>query len=105
MQQIVRAAAIEAALRSQSTYNRLNAEALIEMREKFGVKVERTPADILTKTLEVWDQMAAEEAAKNPFFKKVYDSQRAYAAKVVPTRRYLDLPYAFGADYYWPERK
>ncbi len=105
LQQIIRAAAIEAALRSQSTYNRLNAEALIEMREKHGVKVERTPADILTKTLEAWDQMASEEAAKNPFFKKVYDSQRAYAAKVVPTRRFLDVPYAFGADHYWPERK
>lgn len=105
LQEIVRGAAVEAALRSQTTYNRLNAEALAELREKHGVKVERTPDDILTKTLEVWDQMAKEEEAKNPFFKKVYESQRAYAAKVVPTRRYLDAPYAFGANYYWPERK
>lgn len=104
LQQIVQSAAIEAALRSQLTYNRLNAEALAEMRDKHGVKIERTPDDILTKMLQTWDQIAKEEEAKNPFFKKVYDAQRAYAAKVVPTRRYLDLPYAFGANHYWPQR-
>ena len=105
LQQIVQSAAIEAALRSQSTYNRLNAEALAELRDKHGVKIERTPEDILTKTLEVWDQIVKEEEAKNPFFRKVYDAQRAYAAKVVPTRRFLDLPYSFGANHYWPEQK
>ena len=105
LQAIVQSAAIEAALRSQSINNRLNAEALDEMRQKHGVKVQRTPDDILTKTLEVWDQMATDEVAKNPFFKKVYDSQRAYAAKVVPTRRLLDMPYARGANHYWPQPK
>ena len=105
LQMIVQSAAVEAALRSQSINNRLNAEALDEMRQKHGVKVERTPDDILAKTLQVWDQMAADEVAKNPFFKKVYDSQRAYAAKVVPARRFLDLPYARGANHYWPQPK
>jgi len=32
--------------------------------------------------------IAKEEAEKNPFFKKVYDSQRAYASQVVPARRF-----------------
>lgn len=105
LQQIIQAAAIEATIRSQLTYNRLNSQALVELREKHGVKVERTPSDILTKTLEIWDEMAKEEQLKNPFFKKVYDSQRAYAEKVVPTRRFIDLPYTFGANYYWPEQK
>ena len=68
--------------------NKLNAEALGELREKHGVKIERTPDDILNKILEAWDQIAKEEEAKNPFFKKVYDSQRAYASKVVPARRF-----------------
>ena len=77
LQMIVQSAAVEAALRSQSINNRLNAEALEEMRLKHGVKVERTPDDILAKTLQVWDQIAADEVAKNPFFKKVYDAQRA----------------------------
>ena len=33
--------------------------------------------------LESWDGIAKEEAAKNPFFAKVYESQRAYASQVV----------------------
>ena len=35
----------------------------------------------------------------------VYDSQRAYAAKVVPARRAVYAPYNLGANYYWPEKK
>ncbi|HEX6611899.1 MAG TPA: C4-dicarboxylate ABC transporter, partial [Hyphomicrobiaceae bacterium] len=73
--------------------------------EKHKVNVERTPDDILKKTLEAWDQIAKEEEAKNPFFKKVYSSQREYAAKVVPTRRSVQPNYDFAANHYWPEKK
>ncbi|XIA68054.1 hypothetical protein ACFIOY_00425 [Bradyrhizobium sp. TZ2] len=51
------------------------------------------------------DEFAAAESAKNPFFKKVYDSQKAYAAKVVPAKRFMFPPYAFQADYYWPPKE
>ena len=83
--------------------HKLNAAAIKELQEKHGVKIERTPEDILKKTLEAWDQIAKEEEAKNPFFKKVYDSQRAYAAQVVPARRAIALDYSYGANYYWPK--
>ncbi len=69
------------------------------------MKIERSPTDILVKILQSWDEIAKEETAKNPFFKKVYDSQRAYAAKVVPARRALYPSYDFAADYYWPGKK
>jgi TRAP-type mannitol/chloroaromatic compound transport system substrate-binding protein len=75
------------------------------MTTKHGVKVHRTPDDILKKVLEAWDEIAAEESAKNPFFKKVYENQRAYAAKVVPTRRSVQPNYDIGANHYWPEKK
>jgi TRAP-type mannitol/chloroaromatic compound transport system substrate-binding protein len=52
--------------------------------------------------LKTWDEFAAAESAKNPFFKKVYESQKAYASKVVPAKRFMFPPYAFQADYYWP---
>ncbi|MEQ1880363.1 MAG: TRAP transporter substrate-binding protein [Burkholderiales bacterium] len=103
--EIVKSAAMEATLHSQLISNKLNAEALVELREKHGVKIERTPPDILAKTLEIWDQIAKEEVAKSPFFKKVYDSQRAFASKVVPARRNVYAPYEMGADYYWSEKK
>ena len=103
--EIIQSAAWEATFRSQTISNKLNAEALVELKQKHGVKIERTPKDILTKVLESWDQIAKEEAAKNAFFKKVYDSQRAYASQVVPARRAVYAPYEIGADYYWPEKK
>jgi TRAP-type mannitol/chloroaromatic compound transport system substrate-binding protein len=103
--EIILSAASEATFRSQTINNKRNAEALIELREKHGVNVQRTPDDILKKILESWDQIAKEEEAKNPFFKKVYDSQRAYAAKVVPARRFVQAPYELGANHYWPEKK
>jgi TRAP-type mannitol/chloroaromatic compound transport system substrate-binding protein len=53
--------------------------------------------------MKTWDKMAAEESAKDPFFKKVYESQKAYASKVVPAKRFMFPPYSFAANYYWPE--
>jgi len=98
---IVQSASLDATLRSQLIMNKLNADALVELRAKHGVKVERTPDDILTNTLKAWDEIAKAESAKNPFFKKVLDSQRAYAQKVVPTRLSVIPPYELSARYYW----
>jgi TRAP-type mannitol/chloroaromatic compound transport system substrate-binding protein len=67
--------------------------------------VHRTPADILKKMLEAWDGIAAEEAAKNPFFKKVYESQRAYASKVVTSRLVTAPSYNAIAGHYWTQQK
>ena len=75
-----------------------------EMRAKYGTQILRTPPDILVAFLKAWDEIAKEESAKNPFFKQVLDSQRAYAAKVVPAKRFLFPPYSFAANYYWPEK-
>ena len=105
LQGIMTTAANEATLRSALLLNRLNADALKEMTEKHNVKVEKTPDEILTNILKAWDEIAAVEVAKNPFFKKVYDSQRAYASKVVPARRAVYPNYNFSADYYWPVAK
>ena len=80
-----------------------NAEAMEEMVKKHGTQIRRTPPDILLATLKAWDEVAAENSAKSATFKKVYESQRAYAAKVVPAKRYMFPPYSFAANYYWPE--
>ncbi len=105
LQTIMQSTANEATLRSAQVLNKANAEALKELTEKHGVKIEKTPPDILKKILIAWDEIAAAEAAKNPFFKRVYDSQRAYAAQVVPTRRSVYPNYDVTAEHYWPEKK
>jgi TRAP-type mannitol/chloroaromatic compound transport system substrate-binding protein len=86
-------------------YNYLNGIALKELREKHGVNVLETPKDINIKMLKTWDKMMEEESAKNPFFKKVLESQRKYAETVVPTRRFIQPPYSYAADYYFPPEK
>jgi TRAP-type mannitol/chloroaromatic compound transport system substrate-binding protein len=84
-------------------WQRQNADAIKEMQEKHGVRILRTPPDILLAFLAEWDKLAGEEGAKNPFFKKVHDSQRAYASLVVPAKRFMFPPYSFAANYYFPE--
>jgi TRAP-type mannitol/chloroaromatic compound transport system substrate-binding protein len=47
-----------------------------------GVKVIPTPKAVLDAQLAAWDKVI-EQASANPFFKKVIDSQRAWAQRVV----------------------
>src|ERR687883_1378408 len=84
-------------------WQKQNADAIEEMIKKHGVQIRRTPPDILLASLKAWDEVAAEHSAKNPTFKKVYEAQREYAAKVVPAKRYMFPPYSFAANYYWPQ--
>jgi hypothetical protein len=35
----------------------------------------------------------------------VLESQRVYAAKVVPAKRFMFPPYSFAANYYFPEKQ
>ena len=83
-------------------WQKQNADAIEEMIQKHGVQIRRTPPDILLASLKAWDEVAAEHSAKNPTFKKVYASQKEYASKVVPAKRYMFPPYSFAANYYWP---
>ena len=105
LQAIVQSATIETTMRSIYFRNRKDAEAMADMRGKHGVTVHRTPDDITKKVLESWDSIAEVEAGKNAFFKKVLDSQRAYAGQVVPARRVITVPYNVAADHYWPVKQ
>ena len=101
-QDAVRAATMDTFVRWGARWQKQNADAIEEMQTKHGTQILRTPPDILIAFLKAWDEIAAEESAKNPFFKKVYDSQREYAAKVVPAKRFMFPPYSFAANYYFP---
>jgi TRAP-type mannitol/chloroaromatic compound transport system substrate-binding protein len=52
------------------------------LQEKHGVKVYRTPQDILDAQMKAWDELLA-DLLKDPFFKKVVDSQKAWVKRVV----------------------
>ena len=55
----------------------------IELQTKQGVKFYKTPDSVLQKQLQVWDEVAAKKSAENPMFKKIYESQRAFAQRAV----------------------
>jgi len=46
-----------------------------------GVKFYKTPDAILQRQLQIWDQMIAKRSSENPLFKKVLDSQKAFAER------------------------
>jgi TRAP-type mannitol/chloroaromatic compound transport system substrate-binding protein len=102
--EVVQSAAMESMMRWYAKWQRQNADALREF-EKHKVQVLRTPPEILVEFLKAWDKIAAREAEKDPFFKKVLESQRQYAGVVVPTKRFLFPPYDFAANHYWPVKK
>ncbi len=68
-------------------------------------KLLTAPPEINLAFLKVWDEFAAAESAKSPFFKKVFESQREYASKVVPAKRFMTPPYTLQADHYWPNKQ
>jgi hypothetical protein len=45
--------------------------------------------------------VAEREAAKNPVFKEIYDSQRAFASVSVPAKQFYYPPYSLAAKHYW----
>ena len=102
--EIIKSAANETFLVWWAKWQRQNADALVEMQTKHGVQVLRTPPEILTAFIKKWDELAAEEAGKNAFFKKVLESQKAYASVVVPYKRFYFPPYSYMANYYFPEK-
>ena len=103
--EVVHSAATEVFVRWGIWWQKLNAEAIEEMQTQHGVKILPTPPEINIAFLKAWDEVAAAESAKNPFFKKVYDSQKDYASKVVPAKRFMFPPYTLQADHYFPPKK
>jgi TRAP-type mannitol/chloroaromatic compound transport system substrate-binding protein len=52
-----------------------------EELKKAGVKFYKTPDAILRAQLEAWDKIMAKKGGENAMFKKILDSQRAFAAR------------------------
>jgi len=55
---------------------------LQELKDKDHVNIIRTPSDIFTAQLKSWDVLVKKLSDEDPFFKKVWDSQKAWAKRV-----------------------
>lgn len=58
-----------------------NSQDYIELKTKDKVNFYKTPDSILKAQLDAWDKVTAEKSKENPQFKKVMDSQRAFAQR------------------------
>jgi len=59
------------------------ADDLVKLKNKLGVNVYRTPDSIMQAQLKAWDVIVKKFNATDPFFKKVVESQKGYAKKVM----------------------
>ena len=59
------------------------ADDLVKLKNKLGVNVYRTPDGVMADQLKAWDVITDKFSKKDPFFKKVVNSQKVYAKKVM----------------------
>lgn len=64
------------------------ADDLVKLRTEQGVRVHRTPDDVMVDQLKAWDVVVARISGEDPFFAKVIESQMTYARNVMG---YLNL--------------
>jgi TRAP-type mannitol/chloroaromatic compound transport system substrate-binding protein len=57
-----------------------NSKDYTEMKKQ-GIKFYKTPDAILKAQLDAWDKVVAKKSVENPFFKKVMESQMAFAQR------------------------
>ena len=78
-----------------------DSKAIEELEKKHGVKVLRTPADVLKAQVEAIDKVYEVEAQKNPFFAKVLKSQKDFASRAVPHAQKIRPPIEVVVAHYW----
>lgn len=84
LQQIVRGAAMASMMETYTMSITRNAEAVKTLREKHNVQIHDTPADFYPEFVKATNVVLTRYAEKDVFFKQVLDSQRNFAATVVP---------------------
>ena len=69
----------------------------IELQTKDKVKFYKTPDSVLQAQLDVWDKIVEKKSAENPMFKRVYESQRAFAQRAAKWQNdtYVDFKMAY----------
>jgi TRAP-type mannitol/chloroaromatic compound transport system substrate-binding protein len=72
---------------------------LQELKTKDKVNVIRTPKGIFEAQLKAWDVVAKRLEAEDPFFKKVVDSQKAWAKRVAYYHFLNDADYKAGYEH------
>jgi TRAP-type mannitol/chloroaromatic compound transport system substrate-binding protein len=84
VQAIFEGATIAAMMEGTAYRIRANALALAELKSKHGVQTHDTPPEYFPAFMAAAKKVMEENAKKDPFFRKVFESQKAFAENVVP---------------------
>jgi len=79
-----------------------NSQDYLELKQQ-GIKFYKTPDSILKGQLVSWEKIMAKKSAENPLFKKVIDSQRAYAARACQWQNDYMVDFKMAYNYYFPK--
>lgn len=103
IQEIIKVAAQHLYFRWWVRYHKQNAEACQALLKQ-GVRINRTPPEVYEQLLKIWDDITEAQAAKDPFYRKVIDSQKQYASLVVPYRLSYWPSYDLVGNHYWKDK-
>jgi len=77
-----------------------NSEDYLELK-KAGIKFYKTPDAILRAQLASWDKTVAKKSTENAMFKKVMDSQKAFAQRAVQWQNDYTVDFKMAANHYF----
>jgi hypothetical protein len=81
-----------------------NSSDYIELK-KAGVKFYKTPDAILRAQLTAWDKIIEKKSGENPAFKKVLDSQKAYALRAGQWQNDYMVDFKMAYNHYFAAKK
>jgi len=81
-----------------------NSKDYDEMK-KAGVKFYKTPDAILRAQLAAWDKVIDKKSSENPLFKKVLDSQRAFAQRAGEWQNDYMVDFKMAYNHYFAKKK
>jgi TRAP-type mannitol/chloroaromatic compound transport system substrate-binding protein len=76
----------------------------IALQAENKVKVYKTPDSVLQAQLKIWDETIAKKSAENPWFKKVLDSQKAFAERTTRWQYDQNVDYRIAVNHYFGKK-
>ena len=73
----------------------------VELQTKDKVRFYKTPDSVLQKQLEIYDEVVRKKAAENPLFKKIVESQLAFAKRATQWEQDTVVSRKMAFDHYW----
>jgi TRAP-type mannitol/chloroaromatic compound transport system substrate-binding protein len=77
----------------------------IDLQKNHGVKFFKTPEAILKRQLEIWDEIIKKKSAENAMFKKVLESQRAFAERAARWQADTLVDFKMALNHFFSKKK